>query len=219
MPLFGTGIVLVLILLVTNLNIEVSISNKKDGVVTGQQITKVTPQSQGGLADNHHGGGAPTDTTIFESLVGKPAPDFTLDSFDKRKIALSALKGKRVILFFNEGLMCYPACWNQIAALGKDTELQDKSVLLSITVDPKDEWQKAIAKMPELAQATVVFDSTREVARQYGVLTLPSSMHKGQFPGHSYVIIDKEGIVRFARDDTAMAVRNKELLLELGKIN
>lgn len=72
--------------------------------------------------------------------------------------------------------------------------------------------------MPELAQATVLFDSDRQISQKYGVLTLESSMHKGQFPGHSYVIIDKEGIVRFARDDVQMAVRNQELAAEVDKL-
>ena len=49
-------------------------------------------------------------------------------------------------------------------------------------------------------------------------MTLTSSMHRGQFPGHSYVIIDKEGNVRLARDDEQMAVRNKELLVEIDKL-
>ena len=44
-------------------------------------------------------------------------------------------------------------------------------------------------------------------------------MHKGQFPGHTYLIIDKEGIVRFIKDDVQMAVRNDELKAELEKLN
>jgi len=115
-------------------------------------------------------------------------------------------------------LMCYPACWNQIAAFGKDTQLGSKAVILNITADPKNDWRQAIDKMPELASATVLFDSSRQVSSIYGVLTLPSSMHKGQFPGHSYVIIDKEGIVKFVRDDVQMAVRNQELAAEIDKL-
>ena len=72
--------------------------------------------------------------------------------------------------------------------------------------------------MPELAQATVLFDNNRQVSQGYGVLTLPSSMHKGQFPGHSYVIINKEGIVKYVRDDVQMAIRNQELVTEIAKL-
>lgn len=216
--ILGTGIVLVLILLVSNFNIQINISNKGDEASANQSTTSTTGATQTDSMADHHGGGATVDATVFNSLVGKAAPDFTLEGYDGKKITLSELKGKNVILFFNEGLMCYPACWNQIAAFGKDTQLQAKAVVLNITADPKNNWKQAIDKMPELAAATVLFDSNRQVSQKYGVLTLPSSMHKGQFPGHSYVIINKEGIIKFTRDDVSMAVRNQELTAEVDKL-
>ena len=176
----------------------------------------VTPAADS-MVDHHSGSAA--DSSVFNNLMGKPAPDFTLESYDGKKISLSDLKGKNVLLFFNEGLMCYPACWNQIVAFGKDTELKNKDVaVLNITADPKADWKQAIDKMPELGIATVLFDVDRRISLAYGVLSLPSSMHKGQFPGHSYVIIDKEGIVRFTKDDVQMAVRNIELATEIDKL-
>lgn len=207
--ILATGLVLALIILVSNFNIQININ---------QPTTQTSQNAQANSMADHHGGGTSVDATIFNSLVGKTAPDFTLEGYDGKKITLSEYKGKNVILFFNEGLMCYPACWNQISAFGKDTQLQSKAVVLNITADPKNNWKQAIDKMPELAAATVLFDSNRQISQKYGVLTLPSSMHKGQFPGHSYVIINKEGIVKFVRDDVSMAVRNQELSAELDKI-
>lgn len=175
------------------------------------------PPAVDSMSDHHKP--KPADSAAFDNLLGKPAPDFTLESYDGKKYTLSSLKGKNVIIFFNEGLMCYPACWNQIAAFGEDTEFSKKNtIVLNITADPKNDWQDAVKKMPELAQATVLFDTQRKVSLEYGVLTLTSSMHRGQFPGHTYVIVDKDGIVRFAKDDASMAVRNKELSTEIDKI-
>lgn len=216
--ILGTGVVLALILLVSNFNIQININNKGDETSANQSTTSTTGATQTNSMADHHGGGTAVDATVFNSLVGKVAPDFTLGSYDGKKITLSEYKGKNVILFFNEGLMCYPACWNQIAAFGKDTALGKKAVILNITADPKNNWKQAIDKMPELVQATVLFDSNRQVSQQYGVLTLPSSMHKGQFPGHSYIIINKEGIIKFVRDDVQMAVRNQELATEVDKL-
>ena len=51
------------------------------------------------------------------------------------------------------------------------------------------------------------------------MLTLDSSMHYGSLPGHTYVIIDKEGIVRYVYDDPRMAINNDLLVAELGKLN
>ena len=42
-------------------------------------------------------------------------------------------------------------------------------------------------------------------------------MHKGQFPGHSYVVIDKDGVVKFVKDDVQMGIRNNELAAALEK--
>ena len=213
--ILGTGLILALVILVSNFNIRIDVNSNDDREPLSRQTEQ---QTQTDSMAGHHGGGTPADATIFNDLVGKTAPDFTLESYDGKKITLSELKGQNVILFFNEGLMCYPACWNQISAFGKDTTLQSKAVVLNITVDSKNNWKQAIDKMPELAGATVLFDSNREVSKKYGVLTLPSSMHKGQFPGHSYVVIDREGIVKFIRDDVSMAVRNDELAAEVDKL-
>ncbi|MBI4099888.1 redoxin domain-containing protein, partial [Candidatus Microgenomates bacterium] len=179
---------------------------------------KASPsQPTDSMASMH--GGAPADSKVFNALVGKTAPDFTLKTFSDDTVTLSQLKGKNVILFFNEGLMCYPACWNQVAEFGKDTQFKDKNtVVLNITVDPKKDWQEAVTKMPELAGATVLLDTDKKVSVAYGVLLLPSSMHRGEFPGHSYVLIDKNGIVRIVQDDSEMAVRNKELLNEIAAL-
>ena len=166
-----------------------------------------------------HSAPAIVNENIFRNLVGKKAPDFILSSSNNNDISLSSLKGKKVVLFFNEGLMCYPACWNQIAAFGKDKDLLGKAVVLNITADPKNQWKDAVTKMPELSPATVLFDTNKAVSNAYGVLKLESSMHRGQFPGHTYVLIDKDGVVRFIKDDVQMAVRNKELLEEVNKLS
>ncbi len=215
--ILATVAILAIVLFVSNFNIQINI-NGKGNDTANQKTTQASGQPQGDSMASHHGGGARADSTVFNNLTGRPAPDFSLESYDGKTITLSRLRGSNVILFFNEGLMCYPACWNQIAAFGKDTDLSKKAVILNITADPKNNWKQAIDKMPELASATVVFDSSRQVSQAYGVLTLPSSMHKGQFPGHSYVIINKEGIVKFVKDDIQMVVRNQELAAEIDKL-
>ncbi len=167
-----------------------------------------------------HGVHIASDEEKLNSWVGYQAPDFTLTSYDGKKISLGDYRGKKVVLFFTEGAMCYPSCWNQIAAFGKDSAFNNEDTLvLNIMVDTKNEWKKAVDKMPELAPATVLLDVSRNVSKEYGVLSLPSSMHKGQYPGHTYLILDKNGVVRFVKDDPQMAVRNDELKVELEKLN
>jgi len=182
--------------------------------------TKSSQDSQqvNGTADHHQSQSASNEK--FNALMGKAPPDFTLYSYEGKQVSLSQQKGKKVVLFFTEGVMCYPACWNQIAAFGKDETFKgDDVVVLTIVVDTKGQWDQAVKKMPELVSSPVLFDSSKSVSGDYGVLSLPSSMHKGQFPGHTYLILDRDGIVKFILDDPQMAVRNDELKAELGKIN
>ncbi len=156
----------------------------------------------------------------LQGFVDKPAPDFNLADLSGQQYSLSELRGKNIILFFNEGLMCYPACWNQIVALAKDERFKNTdTVVLSVVVDPPGEWQKAIGKMPELAEATVVFDKNTEVSRKFSMLKTASSMHYESLPGHTFVLIDKDGVIRHIFDDPNMSIHNDQLVAELTKLN
>jgi len=161
---------------------------------------------------------APTTVGDFNQLIGKPAPDFTLSTYDGKRVSLSSLKGKKVVLFFNEGLICYPACWNQIAALGSDARLNNAQVAsASVVVNSADEWKTAVAKMPELGKETMLLDTDKTISNLYGVLELTSSMHKGALPGHTYVVVDQAGVVRWTNDDPTMAVNNDAIVKQLAK--
>ena len=216
---FKDYVLIITINLVTTTLIVSSLTNKNtpgqanvSGVQTGPQAPQVDSM------DDHHKP-QPAESGVFNSLLGQKAPDFTLENYYGEKVTLSSLLGKNVVLFFNEGLMCYPACWNQIAAFGQDKRFTSAdTVTYSIVVDPKKDWQQAVTKMPELSGVPILFDTDISVSQNYGVLSLDSSMHRGQFPGHTYFLIDKQGIVRFTQDDPQMAVRNEELASQLNKI-
>lgn len=155
----------------------------------------------------------------FKEAVGKKAPDFELESIDGKMIKLSDYLGKNVVLFFNEGSMCYPACWDQIAELGNDPRFDTEGITaFSIVIDPKSQWLDIVSKSPNMAKSKILFDTVRVVSKAYDVLSLGSSMHPGSFPGHTYFIIDREGIVRFTLDDPNMALANDKLIQEIERL-
>ncbi len=184
------------------------------------KINTLSKTSAPAVDQHGHPIAANISTTSLSELVNKPAQDFALADKDGKIYFLNELRGKNIILFFNEGLMCYPACWNQIVSFANDERFKKEDVVvLSVVVDSAEDWQNAIKKMPELAKATVVFDNGAVVSKKYGVLTTKSSMHYGSLPGHTYIIIDKEGIVRNIFDDSQMAIRNDKLVEEINKLN
>lgn len=184
-----------------------------------ERQTAVQQNAQINDHDSHHS----NETVLpqkLDDLLNQPAPDFSFADRNGNVYSKENLKGKNVVLFFNEGLMCYPACWNQIAAFAKDDNLKTSdTAILSVVVDSKEEWQKAIDKMPELGQAIVVFDANAAASNAFNMLKTESSMHYGSLPGHTYIIVDKEGIVRHIFDDANMALHNNQLAEELKKIN
>ncbi|KKQ62196.1 MAG: hypothetical protein US82_C0017G0003 [Parcubacteria group bacterium GW2011_GWC1_38_22] len=154
----------------------------------------------------------------MQSLVGKPAPAFKITDRQGKAYSNESLKGKKVVLFFNEGLACYPACWEQMKQLSSDSRLNnDDTITLSVVTDSIEGWQGATAKTSELAAIKVAFDQGAVASEVFGTISAPSSMHGG-VPGHSYVVIDTEGVVRFVLDDPKMGINNEKINSELLKI-
>ncbi|HBB49611.1 TPA: hypothetical protein DEQ22_01575 [Candidatus Nomurabacteria bacterium] len=155
----------------------------------------------------------------FKQAIGKKAPDFELESIDGKTIKLSDYLGKNVVLFFNEGSMCYPACWSQMAELGNDSRFETENIVaFSIVTDPRSQWLDIVSKSANLGKSKILFDTSRSVSKAYDVLYLNSSMHPGSLPGHTYFIIDKEGTIRFTMDDPNMALANDKLIKQAKEL-
>ncbi len=190
----------------------------------GYFLFKTSPQNSSqsvGAVDNMHGGASVSvNSNALNSLVGKALPSIQLSDKDGKTYTADDFKGKDTVLFFSEGLMCYPACWNQMASFGSDQRFNSAQIqAISVVTDSVKEWQTAIAKMPQLAKATTMFDANANVSRQLGMLTLQSSMHRGSLPGHTYVVLDKDGIVRYVFDDPNMAIANDSLFNKIQELN
>ena len=173
---------------------------------------------------SHHGGGAQTsndpantnmDKISFSSVVGQTAPDFTLPKQDGSTFTLSDYKNKTVILFFNEGAMCYPSCWEQIASLANDARFNNDDIIVaSIVVDTKEQWDKIMSSQAKFQSAAILLDTNKAVSKAYDVLNLQSSMHKGIMPGHTYYVM-KNGVITFVLDDPNMGINNDVLAAKI----
>lgn len=189
-------------------------------LVLGYFLFRTSPQTASVNGDTMHSAQASgsVNGNALNAFIGKPLPSIKLADKDGKIYTAESFKGKNTVLFFNEGLMCYPACWNQIAAFGADARFNTVAVqAISVVVDTSSEWQRAITQMPELAKAKTFFDVDADAARALGMLTLPSSMHRGSLPGHTYIVLDKNGIVREVKDDPNMAIANDMLIAMITK--
>ena len=143
--------------------------------------------------------------------AGLQAPAFSLPSTDGRTVTLASLAGRNTLLYFNEGVGCDP-CFTQMVELQQQQAQLDR---LGITLIPvmtnsaamvAQEMQRFRLGYPAL------IDASKSVSGAYG--TLGTGHHADQ-PGHSFILIDKAGAIRWRGDYPGMYVSAGELLTKL----
>ncbi len=136
-----------------------------------------------------------------------PAPTFTLTDTTGDRVDLAAFRGRNVILYFSEGAGCQ-SCLLQMAQIeNKQAEFDAANItVLPIVMNTKDQITADMAannvKTPFLLD-----DGT--VSTEYG--TIGRGMHAG-LPGHSFVVIDTNGMQRWYGEYPSMWLEPADLL-------
>lgn len=129
---------------------------------------------------------------------GEQAPPIRLQSTDGSTFDLASLRGKTVLLFFQEGLSCQP-CWDQIkdieSNMGQFRALGiDK--IVSITTDPLDAIKQKVAD--EGIATPILSDPTFAVSQAYNATQY--GMMNGSSDGHSFIVVGPDGRIGFRAD-------------------
>jgi peroxiredoxin len=132
-------------------------------------------------------------------LVAKPAPDFSLPSFEGHAIRLSDYKGKKVVILSFWASWCGP-CRTEMPLLRAFYEKNRHKdfELLTITIDENPEAAKKFATEKALP-FPVLLDTQHQVADTYRVKAIPSmfliskegtisQFHAGLNPGLEYYL-------------------------------
>jgi peroxiredoxin len=147
--------------------------------------------------------------------VGSAAPDFTLPSTAGVDVTLSSLKGKNVLLAFFP-LAFTSTCTTELGAFTDDFDkFRDANALvLPISVDSVPTLKEFKAK--EKLSMDLLSDFKRDVSRKYGTL-----LEEKFFSNRAYVLIDKQGIVRWAYAEQTPSTRreNEEILQQLRALS
>ncbi|MGQ9716766.1 MAG: peroxiredoxin [Anaerolineae bacterium] len=128
--------------------------------------------------------------------VGDIAPDFTLKDQNEQEVALSALRGRKVVLSF------HPLAWTQVCAI----QMQDLekhrpemerlgAVALGLSVDAVP-TKKAWADSLGIQETRLLADFWPHggVAQAYGIFR-----EKNGFSERAVLIVDAEGVIRFKK--------------------
>ena len=121
---------------------------------------------------------------VASPLVGKPAPDFTLQDLDGNNVTLSELKGNVILLDF-WATWCGP-CVVAMPHIDKlHQDYKDRGVKV-YAVNQREAREKIepFLKSKQLS-LPVLLDSNGDVGKAYGVRGIPTT-----------VLIDKEGVIK-----------------------
>ena len=155
-----------------------------------------------------------TATALELPPVGSEAPDFTLPSTSGNAVTLSSLRGKTVLLAFFP-LAFTSVCTAELSAISGDIGAFRgvRAEVLPISVDSIPTLKEFKAK--EHLTLDLLSDLKREASRRYGTL-----LEDKQFSQRAYVLIDRDGVVRWthAEEHSGMRRENSELLAEIAKL-
>lgn len=185
----------------------VSNKNKTQSNVKGVAAQNNSSNAQNNDMSSHHGGG----NKKFEPLPqGSDAPNFSLPSTTGNTISLADYKGKHVLLFFNEGVMCSP-CWQEISRLErfKDDFNELNTVIIPVSVDDQKTWDPILKE--ERITTPILIDTDRKVTAMYKALGTPSSMHDDR-AGHTYIHITPDEKIHSSADFPNMNVPTNDLI-------
>ena len=129
--------------------------------------------------------------------IGQPAPDFTLYSSDKTKIALSDYRGKNVVLLF------FPFAFSSVCT-AELCSVRDnmnsfstlEAQIAGISVDSL--YALARFKAEQNLDFPLLSDFNKQVSKAYDVLYENFSYGMQGVSKRSAFVIDKEGIVQYA---------------------
>lgn len=126
------------------------------------------------------------------TLVGQPAPDFTLPASTGQDITLSSYRGQSHVVLVFYPLDFSPVCSMQLPEYsGSQDDFTDAgAVVLGINRDSVYAHRAWAAEYG--IEVPLLADMQLEVARQYGV-----AIDERGISGRAVFVIDREGVVRY----------------------
>ncbi len=129
---------------------------------------------------------------------GEPAPEIRLPSTDGSTFDLATMRGKTVLLYFQEGLSCQP-CWDQLKDIQSHIDqfqALGMNQIVSITTDPLGALHQKVADegltIPVLSDTGLVV-SRAYTANGYGMMG-------GSRDGHTFIVVGPDGLIKWRAD-------------------
>lgn len=147
--------------------------------------------------------------------IGQKAPAFAGENvLTGDELTSAQLKGKNVLYYFSEGVMCQ-ACLVQIQALEQHVAHLDRRglTLVSVTNDDADTLRQAAVDYK--VTTPLIADSSRTMTMRFGALG--GGMHSDT-ADHMFILVDRAGVVRYAKDYPSMWIDPDKLIEGLPQL-
>ncbi|MFD2608686.1 peroxiredoxin [Deinococcus taklimakanensis] len=147
------------------------------------------------------------------SLLGQPAPDFTLPSSSGQSVTLSSFRGEKAVVLVFYPLDFSPVCSMQLPEYsGRQDDFTDAgAVVLGINRDSVHAHKAWAAEYG--IEVPLLADMNLNVARQYGV-----AIDDRGISGRAVFLIDRQGVVRYEHVEATpgeYTVRPEQVLEQL----
>ncbi|MFC4427803.1 peroxiredoxin [Deinococcus navajonensis] len=147
------------------------------------------------------------------SLLGQPAPDFTLNASTGETITLSSYRGQKHVVLVFYPLDFSPVCSMQLPEYsGRQDDFSDAgAVVLGINRDSIHAHKAWAAEYG--IEVPLLADMTLDVARKYGV-----AIDERNISGRAVFLIDRSGVVRYEHVEASTGDYTIRPEVVLGKI-
>ncbi len=144
------------------------------------------------------------------STSTRTAPGFSLTDTAGRTVSLADYRGRAVVIYFSEGAGC-GSCLQQMLAIEKDKAAFDQAgvTVLPIVMNTRNQITQDM-KAYGVTTPFLLDDGT--VSRKYQALG--KGMH-AELPGHSFVLVDKNGVERWSGEYPSMWLSPQDLLRQV----
>lgn len=113
-------------------------------------------------------------STKISPLIGKKAPNFTLNTFDGKTISLEELKGKSVVINFWAS-WCIP-CRDEVISLEEANLKYQNNEIYLIGINIWDNYENAVNFLNKYSSSYINgYDPNNEIQINYGVEGVPET--------------------------------------------
>jgi peroxiredoxin len=173
---------------------------KIGGVVLGAVVALgiIYAANTGGASATKSGQAGQYRFDVASPASGAIAPDFTLPATTGGSVRLSDLRGKTVLLYFQEGIGC-EGCWTQLKDIASDLgPFQRLGItdVLTVTTNPLAALKQKVAD--ERIGLPVLADESFAVSHAYNATRY--GMMAGSADGHTFILVGPDGRIRWRAD-------------------